>query len=160
MKLDSRDISILQVLSRQGRISKSALAKRVNLSAAACWERLQRLEKAGAIETYSARIALRRLVPHITVFVMVELGAHRAESFQRFEAVIAQHDEITGCWALGGGFDYLLLVTTRDIDSYQHLMDALLEQNSGLTRYFTYIVTKAIKDAPPPLAALMAASEG
>ncbi|MCB1832446.1 MAG: winged helix-turn-helix transcriptional regulator, partial [Geminicoccaceae bacterium] len=31
--LDSRDIRILQILSREGRISKAELATRVNLSA-------------------------------------------------------------------------------------------------------------------------------
>ncbi|MBK0328421.1 Lrp/AsnC family transcriptional regulator [Rhodobacteraceae bacterium F11138] len=159
MKLDNRDISILQVLGREGRISKTALAERVNLSSTACWDRLQRLEKAGAIEFYAARIALKKLAPHVNVFVLAELGTHRAESFQKFEAVVARHDEISGCWALGGGFDYLMMITTRDIDSYQRLMDTLLEQQAGLTRYFTYIVTKAVKDAPPPLAALIAATD-
>lgn len=159
LKLDSRDIAILEVLSREGRISKTALAAQVNLSATACWDRLQRLEKAGVIEGYSARIGLRSLAPHVTVFVLAELSAHRAESFQRFEAVIARHDEITGCWALGGGFDYLMQVITRDIDSYQRLMDALLDQQAGLARYFTYVMTKPVKNAPPPMAALIAATD-
>ena len=55
------------------------------------------------------------------------------------EMCIIVSDEIVQCWALGGGFDYLMQVVTRDIDSYQRLMDALLDQQAGLTRYFTYI---------------------
>ncbi|WP_154448653.1 Lrp/AsnC family transcriptional regulator [Halovulum marinum] len=160
IKLDSRDLAILQVLAREGRIAKTALAERVNLGASACAERLGRLEKAGAIDGYRAEVALRRLAPHVTVFVLAELGAHRAESFQRFEAVVARHDEITGCWALGGGYDYLLQVVTADIDAYQRLMDALLEQNAGLARYFSYIVTKPVKSAPPPLDLLIPDASG
>ena len=151
VKLDKRDIAVLSILSREGRIAKSALADKVHLSPTACGERLARLEAAGIITGYQAHIALRRIAPHVTVFVQAELGNHRAEAFQRFEAVIAQHDEIVQCWALGGGFDYLLQVVTRDIDAYQRLMDVMLDARIGLSRYFPYIVTKPVKGGPPPL---------
>ena len=156
IKLDDRDLRILAILSEEGRLSKTELAKRVNLSATPCWERLKRLEKAGVIRGYRAEISLRALAPHVTVLVMAELSGHRAEDFQTFERAIGEIDEITGCWALGGGFDYLLQVVTRDIDSYQRLIDRLLARRVGLARYFTYVVTKAVKEnGPPPLGALL-----
>ena len=43
------------------------------------------------------------------------------------------------------GYDYLMQVVARDIDSYQRLMDALLEKKAAMARYFTYIVTKEVK---------------
>lgn len=147
MKLDPRDIAILRVLSAEGRISKAALAERVGLSPSPCWERLQKLEKAGLIEGYRADVSLRKLGPHVTVFVAAELADHTAARFRAFEAAVVQHDEITACWALGGGFDYLLQIVTRDIDAYQRLIDALLDARIGLARYFTYIVTKPVKSS-------------
>jgi len=54
--LDDRDLKILTILQSDGRITKAALAERVNLSPAACWERLQRLQKAGVIVGYEGRI--------------------------------------------------------------------------------------------------------
>ena len=35
---------------------------------------------------------------------------------------------------------------TADIDAYQRLVDALLERELGIDRYFTYIVIKTVKD--------------
>ena len=35
-----------------------------------------------------------------------------------------RYDEVVACWAVGGGFDYLLQIVTRDIDAYQRLIDA------------------------------------
>ncbi|WP_241523932.1 Lrp/AsnC family transcriptional regulator [Oceaniglobus indicus] len=160
VKLDQRDIAILRVLSREGRISKSALAERVNLGTSACADRLARLETAGLIRGYRADIALRRLAPHVTVFVLAELGSHEAAAFQLFEAAVERYDEITGCWALGGGYDYLLQVVTRDIDSYQRLIDTVLAERIGLSRYFTHVVTKPIKSAPPPFAILHPETDG
>lgn len=158
LSLDDRDVQILSVLAREGRISKIDLARRVNLSATPCWERLRRLEKAGLIRGYRADIALAKLAPHVVVFVVLELDSHRAESFQAFERAVAAHDEIVSCWAIGGGFDYLMQVIARDIDAYQRLIDALLAAELGLRRYFTYIVTKDVKAGPPPFEGLLSLS--
>lgn len=157
MKLDARDIAILQILSTEGRIAKTALADRVGLSPTPCWDRMQRLEKAGLIESYRAEISLRKLGPHVTVFVAAELGDHTAARLRGFEDAMRRYDEVVACWALGGGFDYLLQIVTRDIDAYQRLIDEMLDARIGLARYFTYIVTKPVKGlSPPPFSALLA----
>lgn len=151
MKLDDRDIQILRVLSTEGRITKAALAERIGLSPTPCWDRLKKLEKAGLIEGYRAEISLRKLGPHVTVFVAAELADHTAASFRAFEDAVKRYEEVVACWALGGGYDYLLQIVTRDIDAYQRLIDQMLDARIGLARYFTYIVTKPVKGygAPP-----------
>ncbi|AZQ68446.1 Lrp/AsnC family transcriptional regulator [Silicimonas algicola] len=158
MKLDARDIAILRVLSTEGRIAKTALAERVGLSPTPCWDRMRRLEQAGLIEGYRAEIALKKLGPHVTVFVAAELADHTAARFRSFEDAMRRYDEVVACWALGGGFDYLLQIVTRDIDAYQRFIDTMLDARIGLARYFTYIVTKPVKGpSPPPFEVLLAA---
>ena len=125
--LDATDLAILKVLARDGRITKAALADAVGLSPTPCWNRLKRLEKAGGID-------LRRIGPSVTVFVAVEIADHTAASFRIFEDALTRYDEITACWALGGGYDYLMQVVTRDIDAYQRLMDVMLDARIGLSR--------------------------
>ncbi|MGR3761321.1 Lrp/AsnC family transcriptional regulator [Roseobacteraceae bacterium NS-SX3] len=156
MQLDSRDIAILKLLSAEGRITKAALAERIGLSPTPCWDRLRKLEQAGLIEGYGARFNLRKLGPHVTVFVAAEIADHTAASFRAFEAAVQRYDEVNACWALGGGFDYLLQIVTRDIDAYQRLIDEMLDARIGLSRYFTYIVTKPVKGpAAPPFDILL-----
>ncbi len=156
LKLDDRDIAILQVLSAEGRITNAELAGRVGLSASPCWERVRKLEQAGIIEGYRAAISLRKLAPAMTVFVTVELIDHTAAAFRVFEAHVQKLPEVTACWALGGGFDYLMQIVARDIEAYQALMDAILDADVGLARYFTYVVTKNVKEhTVPPLDLLL-----
>ncbi|WP_372802137.1 Lrp/AsnC family transcriptional regulator [Paracoccus seriniphilus] len=154
LRLDDRDIAILATLSREGRITKTDLAARVNLSPTPCWERMKRLEKAGLIHGYRAEISLADLGPHVQVFVTVELESHRAESFQIFERTVERMDQIVGCWAIGGGYDYLMQVVATDVTTFQAMMDGLLESRAGVRRYFSYIVTKPVKEEPPALALL------
>ena len=84
------------------------------------------------------------------MFVTVELEHHRAEYFQAFERAIRSCEEVVACWAIGGGLDYLMQTVTRDIDSYQRFMDALLDRGLGVVRYFTYVVTKPVKQSASP----------
>ncbi|PRD44636.1 AsnC family transcriptional regulator [Phyllobacterium phragmitis] len=146
LKLDPIDIRILDEIQRDGRITKLALAERVGLSPTPCWTRLRRLEKAGVITGYHARIALRLVSPVATVLVEVTLGAHRQADFDRFERAIKAVPEVVACWSVGGGVDYILKVVARDIDAYQRLIDDLLQREIGIDRYFTYIVTRTVKD--------------
>lgn len=161
IKLDDRDLKILSILEAEGRISKAALAERVNLTPAPCWERLKRLERAGIITGYRAEVALKKIAPHIVVFMAAELEGHRSENFQLFERSVERIEEIVGCWAVGGGFDYILQIIVRDIDSYQRLVDHLLESKVGLVRYFTYVVTKPVKQSHQlPLESLLRVEGG
>lgn len=152
MKLDRYDLKILEVLSRDGRITKSKLAETINLSVSPCWERVRRLEKAGIIEGYSARINPRVLIKRTPVWVQIELKAHNAASFDRFEALMLATPEVTECVAVGGGVDYLIKVEADSIDAYQRLIDGWLTGDTGIERYFTYIVTKTVKRPSPGFA--------
>ena len=146
LRLDAIDLKILDAVQRDGRITKLALAEQVGLSPTPCWVRLHRLEKAGIISGYHAHVAIRVVVPVATVLLEVALGSHRQADFDRFERVVRDIPEIVACWSVGGGVDYVLKVMARDIDAYQRLIDGLLEREIGIDRYFTYIVTKTVKD--------------
>jgi len=150
-KLDSRDIRILSILQREGRISKTALAERVNLSSTPCWERLRRLEDAGIIESYGAHISLKAFGPITIVFVQIEIENHRSEDFTRFERAIADVPQVVECWAVGGGIDYVCKVVVPNLADYQALIELLLAQKIGIRRYYSYVVTAPVKNEPIPV---------
>lgn len=148
-KRDRQDWKILDVLQRDGRISKVKLAEAVNLSPSPAWQRLRRLEQDGIITGYHARIDAKKLAGATTVMVEVALSQHQSADFERFETAIQDIPEIVECQATGGGVDYVMKVVTRDVDSYQRLMDRLLEAGLNVDRYFSYIVTKPVKEGGP-----------
>lgn len=145
-KLDERDIQILAILQREGRITKTALAKRVYLSPTPCWERIKRLEEMGIIEGYGANLSLAAFRGHTLVLMEAELDSHHAADFEHFESAVQSMNEVLECWAVGGGIDYVLKIVAESVDSYQRFVDRLLAADIGLKRYFTYVVTKRIKE--------------
>lgn len=149
MRLDATDLRILAVLQRDGRITKLRLAEAVGLSPTPCWLRLRKLEEAGLITGYAARLAPRRIAPFASVIVSVTLESHRQADFDRFEAAVLARPEVVSLWSVGGGVDYFLRVVAADIEAYQALIDSLLAANIGIDRYFTYVVTKTLRDGGP-----------
>ena len=145
-KLDERDIQILSILQEEGRITKTALADRLNLSLTPSWDRLQSLEEEGIIESYGARLSSPFLKNFHLVITEVELESHKEGEFARFEDAIMGFDEVLSCWSVGGGLDYILKVLVKDVSDYQDFLKRVLKANIGLRRYFSYAVLERVKD--------------
>jgi DNA-binding Lrp family transcriptional regulator len=155
VKLDRIDINILAQLQKNGRITNINLAKAVALSPSPCLLRVKRLEEAGYITSYNARIDLAKLGETITVFTEVTLSDHHREDFVKFESSIRTIDEVIECHLVSGGYDYLVRFIARGVAHYQQIIESILERDIGVAKYFSYIVIKSpIEKLHYPLARL------
>jgi Lrp/AsnC family transcriptional regulator, leucine-responsive regulatory protein len=75
--LDQTDWRIIAELQRNGRLSYNHLARLVNLSSPAVAERVRRLEEAGVIAGYQARIDPARAGLPLTAFVQMRCAHGR-----------------------------------------------------------------------------------
>lgn len=71
--LDRTDVRLLALLQQAGRAPNAELAARVNLSPSACLRRIQRLEAAGVVAGYAARLDPQVLGLGLQAFVRVQL---------------------------------------------------------------------------------------
>ncbi|CAM0557440.1 Lrp/AsnC family transcriptional regulator [Halomonas sp. AOP13-D3-9] len=156
VRLDRIDINILVQLQADGRMTNVHLADAVGLSPSPCLQRVKRLEAAGYITSFQARLNLSKMMESVTVFTEVTLSDHHREDFLRFEQKIRQVDEVMECHLISGGYDYLLRFIARSIAHYQRVMEALIEDEIGIEKYFSYIVIKTpINKEQLPLRTLM-----
>ncbi|KPQ19432.1 MULTISPECIES: Lrp/AsnC family transcriptional regulator [unclassified Halomonas] len=156
VRLDRIDINILVQLQADGRMTNVHLADAVGLSPSPCLQRVKRLEAAGYITSFQARLNLAKMMESVTVFTEITLTDHHREDFLRFEQKIRQVDEVMECHLISGGYDYLLRFITRSIAHYQRVMEALIEDEIGIEKYFSYIVIKTpINKEQLPLRTLM-----
>ena len=151
LKLDRIDINILCELQKSGRITNVELAELVHLSPSPCLMRVKKLQEAGYITGYSARIDLARLGETLTVFTEVTLKNHRQIDFDRFLNAIRNVDNCVECHLISGGYDYLLKFVTTGVVDYQSIMESLLASDAGIDKYFSYVVIKSafVKDHLP-----------
>ena len=153
VNFDQFDIRLLRALQHDGGLSQRRLAEQVGLSANACWHRLQNLKKQGVIIGQTVRLERRRLDLGLVVFVMVRTRHHSAEWLARFRAHVSGIAEVIDFFRIGGEYDYLLKVVTRDMASYDDVYQRLIA-GVELDSVTSYFAMEAIEEQRPlPIAA-------
>ena len=104
--LEETDAEILRLLSRDGRMSFTDLAKQTGLSVSAVHSRVRRLEQRGVIRGYQAVVAPEALDLALTAFVSVKPidPAAPDDAPERLAAITA----IEACHSVAGDESYIL----------------------------------------------------
>ncbi|MBV0882009.1 Lrp/AsnC ligand binding domain-containing protein [Noviherbaspirillum sp. L7-7A] len=145
--LDKINKKILAELQQDGRISNLELASRVNLSAAACLERVRKLHEAGYILGYTARLNPDLLDVALLVFIEVVLDRTTPDVFDEFRRAVHKVPEVLECHMVAGGFDYLIKVRVKDMAAYRTFLGKSLLQLKGVRETHTYAVIEEVKNS-------------
>ncbi|MXN80091.1 AsnC family transcriptional regulator [Burkholderia sp. 4701] len=130
--LDKIDAGILDQLQQDGRISNAKLAERFSLSEASCWRRLKRLEEAGLIDGYHARLNRRKLGLGVMAFVQIVCTQHGEDVTAAFESIIQASPNVLACDNTTGEADFLLQVVAADLDDYSNFVEKVLRKLPGV----------------------------
>lgn len=144
--LDRVDVRILRLLQAEGRLTNADLATRVNVSAATCHRRTQRLFDEGYIKGVRAEIAPAAVGLGALVMVGVVLDRSTPESFAAFEAAVHELNEVLDCNLVAGDFDYLLKIRVRDMADFNKLHGQKLIALPGVRQTRTFFVMKEVKE--------------
>lgn len=147
--MDDIDRKILDLLQKNGRISNHDLAQAVHLSPSPCLRRVKKLEKNGIIKGYSARVDRTQYGLPISVFAMIKLASHDAETIAQLEALIGDIDEIVDCYLMAGSHDYLLHIVAATLSDYEAFMKARLNTIDGIASIESNIAFGTIKQSSP-----------
>lgn len=145
--LDGFDLRLLAALQRDGRASHVALAAAVGLSPSQCARRVARLEQAGVIRGYGARLDPRALGLGVTALVAVRLERHGEHAAAAFHRALEAMPEVTEVLLLTGDADYLLRVVVADLDAYAEFALRRLMALPGVAQLRSSIVLETVKRA-------------
>ena len=145
-EFDRIDLKILRALQSEGRLSNADLAERVNVSAATCHRRTQRLFDEGYIT--GVRADIEPAAVHLNALVMVGVVLDRStpESFAAFEGAVMAMKEVLDCNLVAGDFDYLLKIRVRDMADFNKLHGQKLIALPGVRQTRTFFVMKEVKE--------------
>lgn len=143
--LDAVDRRLLRVLQVEGRLSNAELAKRCNLSPAACFERVRRLRERRVITGYAALIDPAMAGRGLLIFVEVLLDRTTGDVFEAFAAAVRAQPEVLECHMVAGGFDYLIKARVGDMDAYRAFLGDVLVKMPGVRETRTYAVLEEVK---------------
>jgi len=140
--LDDMDLALLRQLQRDASLSNQALAQAVHTSAPTCLRRIKRLRDAGLIERHIAVLnpqAVAQAVGHgLTAIVEVTLDRQHAEALAQFEARVVQDEAVQQCYRVSPGPDFVLVVHTAHMPSFQALVQRLLTADANVRNVKTF----------------------
>ncbi|MBO9401995.1 MULTISPECIES: Lrp/AsnC family transcriptional regulator [unclassified Shimia] len=144
--LDGYDRAILDVLSRDGRISITDLAREIGLSKTPTQARLRRMEREGVITGYRALLDPIRLGLDHVAFVEVKLSETRERALQAFNEAVAEVPEIEQAHMIASHFDYLLKVRTASMSAYRRVLGEKISALPYVASTSTYVAMQAVKE--------------
>ena len=144
MNVDYIDIKLLDALQENGRIKRNDLAELVALSVPSVGERLQKLEAAGIIQGYYAKLDPRKLGKDITAFIFVTVDT--SKHYQTFLDHANHHEEIMECHAVTGEGSHILKIRTENTSTLERLLSKI-QAWPGVTGTKTHLVLSTAKES-------------
>jgi DNA-binding Lrp family transcriptional regulator len=144
-QLDAIDVSILQALQANGRLTNIDLAQRVHLSPSACLRRVKHLEESGVIAQYVALLNPKSVGAHGTSFTIVNLETLGGDALERFEQAVRAEQRILDCYYVAGSNDYLIRFAYRDAEDLERFHTEVLMRLPGVARTNSMLVLRTVK---------------
>jgi Lrp/AsnC family transcriptional regulator, leucine-responsive regulatory protein len=138
--LDDTNLSLLDELQTDARLSLAELGRRVGLSPPAVAERLQRLERDGVIRGYRAELDPAALGYGLSAVIRVRPAPRQ---LHKVAEVARSAPEVVECHRITGEDCYLIKAHIRSMTHLEELLDELAP--------FGQTTTSIIQSSPVPL---------
>ena len=146
-KFDTIDRKILEILQENAKITNAQLSKEIGLSPAPTLERVKKLELAGIITSYHAKLDHQEIGLGVSTFITVTLVGHKKDFIARFVDRINEIPEIVECHHITGAGDFILRVVASDIASYQKLILEVISEIPEIDDMQSTVILSTFKDS-------------
>ena len=143
--LDAIDLGLLQELALDGRLTMAELGRRVNLSAPAVAERVQRLERTGVIAGYRAVIEPKAIGYPIAAVIRVRPASGQ---LPKIPELARDTPEVVECYRITGDDCFFLKLHLRSIDDLEPILDRFVAHGQTTT---SIIHSTPVASRPLPL---------
>ncbi len=139
--LDHISRRIIRALSADGRASYQAIADEIGLSRPAVMERVKRLEEAGFIHGYHARLDRAKSGFPITAFVAVRYPVTEHAGDERQIRALAANPHVLECHHVAGDDCYVLKVAAPSIESLEGVLREIKQPGQQVSTRTTIVLS-------------------
>ncbi|MRI01239.1 winged helix-turn-helix transcriptional regulator [Kriegella sp. EG-1] len=144
MKLDQKDLKILDLLQGDANINNKQIALATNLTLTPVYERIKKLTTLSLLKKKVYLLNRKKLGLNVMVLVSVKIEKHSEKGALSFMNEIKKIPEVIECLHVTGAFDFQLKVVTKDIDSYHEFNFKKLATIKNISQMESYFVMKEV----------------
>lgn len=136
IKLSEQDHAMIELLKRSARMSVSDMAKALGVSRSTAQKRLERLETAGVIESYSCILAAPYQRDWVSAHILVRVAA------KQMDAVVDRLNHVKGIeevHSVSGEFDLIVVVSAPSVTTLEVSIDEVIAIE-GVERTTTSVI--------------------
>jgi Lrp/AsnC family transcriptional regulator len=115
---------LLDAMQKDTTLSQIDLAELSGKSRTSIWRLIRDFEEAGLIEGKVALLNPKELGLQIHVMLSVSMVKHTDRTRKEFEAHVQSLPEVMECYSVSGDRDYVLLIISKDMESYNAFLNA------------------------------------
>jgi len=139
------DRRLLNALQSDSTLSQIDLAELSGKSRTSVWRRIRELDEAGLIEGQVALLNPRELGLQIHVMLSVSMVKHSDRTREQFEAHVQALPEVMECYSVSGDRDYVLLIISKDMESYNDFLNRNILDHSSVHSASSSFALRRIK---------------
>lgn len=144
--LDRIGLKILAALQENARMPLSRIGEKVGLSAPAVAERVKKLEEAGVIKGYHARIDPAAMGRSVSAFIHLVTDSRH---YPAVKSLAADMPQISSCHHISGDASFIMHVCVDDVSALESVVGRL--SSFGQTRTAIVLSTPVDKTTMVPL---------
>jgi len=146
VKIDKKDMRILEILKERGDLSVRQISSRTLLPVTTVHHRIRRMKSEGIIKRFTIEVDNRKIGKPLAAYVLVKIDSRYLKGFRR-----NQHDLVKDLKRLGfveradivtGSRDIVLLIRVRDIEELDRVIVEKLRDVQGIESTHTLVILK------------------
>ena len=122
-ELSPSERRLLDAMQKDTTLSQIDLAELSGKSRTSVWRWIREVEEAGVIDRKVALLNPKELGLQIHVMLSVSMVMHSDRTRQEFENHVQSLPEVMECYSVSGDRDYVLLIISRDMASYNDFLN-------------------------------------
>ena len=142
--MDEKDKLILSLLQKDGRMTASEMAEKVDLSVPAVTERIRKLMEGSVLKEFRAVVDAKKVGYDVTAYILLDMSS--SNSYGDMVQNAQDNDEVLECHSITGEGSHILKVRTHDTSSLESLLRNI-QSWPGVIRTHTMIVMSTFKEA-------------
>jgi Lrp/AsnC family leucine-responsive transcriptional regulator len=142
MNIDSLNWKILSCLQNNARQSNAQIGRTVGITSPAVAERIRKMEDAGLIEGYNARISPLEAGYQLTAIITIRAFMGKLKPFLQ---IVPSFKEVVNCYRITGNENIVMEVVLRNQFHLESFIDKLIVYGETKTQI---VLSNIVEEAP------------